>query len=134
MKKDKIPVIKEKLQYLLTQSFKENFFDVLEIDVEIDEYEEKDNGDIQIITYFVYPKVDYQGVLDGWTPRNFRNGLGKVFEYALTAVSNFSIEQNGKVVRGSENVYIDEPSVIGMNYKIDESHEFLLSFKVTYPD
>jgi DNA repair exonuclease SbcCD nuclease subunit len=30
MKKDKIPVIKEKLQYLLTQSFKENFFDVLE--------------------------------------------------------------------------------------------------------
>ena len=134
MKKDKIPVIQEKLQYLLTQSFKENRFDVLGIDVEIDEYTEKDNGDLKIISYDVYPKVDYQGPLDGWEPWHFRNDLGKMFEHAFMAASSFSIEQDGRVVRGSENVYIGEPSVISMNYKVEEQHEFLLSFKITYPD
>jgi hypothetical protein len=134
MKKDKIPVIQEKLQYLLIQSFKENRFDVLGIDVEIDEYTEKDNGDLEIISYDVYPKVDYQGPLDGWEPWHFRNDLGKMFEHALMAASSFSIEQDGRVVRGSENVYIGEPSVISMNYKVEEQHEFLLSFKITYPD
>jgi hypothetical protein len=134
MKKDKIPVIQEKLQYLLTQSFKENRFDVLRIDVEIDEYTEKDNGDLEIISYDVYPKVDYQGPLDGWEPWHFRNDLGKMFEHAFMAASSFSIEQDGRVVRGSENVYIGEPSVISMNYKVEEQHEFLLSFKITYPD
>jgi hypothetical protein len=134
MKKDKIPVIQEKLQYLLIQSFKENRFDVLGIDVEIDEYTEKDNGDLEIISYDVYPKVDYQGPLDGWEPWHFRNDLGKMFEHAFMAASSFSIEQDGRVVRGSENVYIGEPSVISMNYKVEEQHEFLLSFKITYPD
>jgi hypothetical protein len=134
MKKDNIPVIQEKLQYLLTQSFKENRFDVLRIDVEIDEYTEKDNGDLEIISYDVYPKVDYQGPLDGWEPWHFRNDLGKMFEHAFMAASSFSIEQDGRVVRGSENVYIGEPSVISMNYKVEEQHEFLLSFKITYPD
>jgi hypothetical protein len=134
MKKDKIPVIQEKLQYLLTQSFKENRFDVLRIDVEIDEYTQKDNGDLEIISYDVYPKVDYQGPLDGWEPWHFRNDLGKMFEHAFMAASSFSIEQDGRVVRGSENVYIGEPSVISMNYKVEEQHEFLLSFKITYPD
>jgi|688.fasta_scaffold156686_4 hypothetical protein len=134
MKKDKIPVIQEKLQYLLTQSFKENRFDVLRIDVEIDEYTEKDNGDLEIISYDVYPKVDYQGPLDGWEPWHFRNDLGKMFEHAFMAASSFSIEQDGRVVRGSENVYIGEPSVISMNYKVEDQHEFLLSFKITYPD
>jgi hypothetical protein len=134
MKKDKIPVIQEKLQYLLTQSFKENRFDVLRIDVEIDEYTEKDNGDLEIISYDVYPKVDYQGPLDGWEPWHFRNDLGKMFEHAFMAASSFSIEKDGRVVRGSENVYIGEPSVISMNYKVEEQHEFLLSFKITYPD
>jgi hypothetical protein len=134
MKKDNIPVIQEKLQYLLTQSFKENRFDVLGIDVEIDEYTEKDNGDLKIISYDVYPKVDYQGPLDGWEPWHFRNDLGKMFEHAFMAASSFSIEQDGRVVRGSENVYIGEPSVISMNYKVEEQHEFLLSFKITYPD
>jgi hypothetical protein len=134
MKKDKIPVIQEKLQYLLTQSFKENRFDVNQIDVEIDEYTEKDNGDLEIISYDVYPKVDYQGPLDGWEPWHFRNDLGKMFEHAFMAASSFSIEQDGRVVRGSENVYIGEPSVISMNYKVEEQHEFLLSFKITYPD
>jgi hypothetical protein len=50
------------------------------------------------------------------------------------AASSFSIEQDGRVVRGSENVYIEEPSVISMNYKVEEQHKFLLSFKITYPD
>jgi hypothetical protein len=134
MKKDKIPVIQEKLKYLLTQSFKENRFDVLGIDVVIFEYTEKDNGDLEIISYDVYPKVDYQGPLDGWEPWHFRNDLGKMFEHAFMAASSFSIEQDGRVVRGSENVYIGEPSVISMNYKVEEQHEFLLSFKITYPD
>jgi hypothetical protein len=57
-----------------------------------------------------------------------------MFEHAFMAASSFSIEQDGRVVRGSENVYIGEPSVISMNYKVEEQHEFLLSFKITYPD
>ena len=134
MKKDKIPVIQEKLKYLLTQSLKENNFDVLGMDIEIDEYDEKDNGDIEIISYDVYPKVDYEGSIDGWEPWHFRNDLSKVFEQAHRAVLTYSIEKNGKLVKGSENVYVSEPSVITMNYKVDELHEFLLSFKMTYPD
>ena len=134
MKKDKIPVIQEKLKYLLTQSFQENRFDVKEMDIEIDEDDEKDNGDIQIISYDVYSNVDYQGPIDGWEPWHFRNDLGQVFERALISASSFSIEQDGRVVRGSENVYIDEPSVLSMTYKVEELHEFLLSFKITYPD
>ena len=134
MKKDKIPVIQEKLKYLLTQSFIENRFDVKGIDVEIDEYTEKDNGDLEIISYDVYPNVDYQGPIDGWEPWHFRNDLGKMFEHALMAASSFSIEQDGRVVRGSENVYVTEPAIINMNYKVEEQHEFLLSFKITYPD
>jgi len=134
MKKDKIPVIQEKLKYLLTQSFKENHFDVKGMDIEIDEYDEKDNGDIEIISYDVYPKVDYEGSIDGWDPWHFRNDLGKLFEHAHRAASSFSIEQDGRIVRGSENVYVEEPSVITINYKVDELHEFLLSFKITYPD
>lgn len=134
MKKDKIPVIQEKLKYLLTQSFKENSFDVKGMDIEIDEYDEKDNGDIEIISYDVYANVDYEGPIDGWEPWHFRNDLGKVFEHSLIAASSFSIEQDGRVVRGSENVYIDEPQILSMTYKVEELHEFLLSFKITYPD
>jgi hypothetical protein len=134
MKKDKIPVIQEKLKYLLTQSFQENRFDVKGMDIEIDEYDENDNGDIQIMSYDVFANVDYQGPIDGWEPWHFRNDLGKMFEYAHMAALNFSVEQDGRVVRGSKNVYVSEPAIINMNYKVDESHECILSFKITYPD
>jgi hypothetical protein len=48
MKKENIPRIQEKLKYLLSISFKESQFEVLKIDVEIDDYTENENGDIEI--------------------------------------------------------------------------------------
>ena len=134
MKKENIPRIQEKLKYLLTMSFKESQFEVLQIDVEIDEYTENENGDIEIISYDIFPKLDFTGPIDGWSPWHFRNDLGKVFEKALDAASSYSIEPNGKLVSGSEDAYIEGPSIITMNYKIEEQHEFLFGFRVIYPD
>jgi hypothetical protein len=134
MKKDKIPIIEEKLQYLLTESFKEYRFNVLEMNVEIDEYDKKYDDNIEIISYNVFSKVDYQGPINGWDYPMFSNDLRKSLESSYLAMLTFSIEQDGSIIKGSENVHIDGPVIINMNYIVDELHEFLLSFKVTYSD
>jgi hypothetical protein len=134
MKKENIPRIQEKLKYLLTMSFKESQFEVLQIDVEIDEYTENENGDIEIISYDIFPKLDFTGPINGWSPWHFRNDLAGVFKRAFDAASSYSIKPDGKLVSGSKDVYIEEPSIINMNYKVEEHHEFLFGFKVTYPD
>jgi hypothetical protein len=64
----------------------------------------------------------------------FSNDLRKSLESSYLAMLTFSIEQDGSIIKGSENVHIDGPVIINMNYIVDELHEFLLSFKVTYYD
>ena len=66
MRPDKFKVIQKKLAYLLTQSFRENKFDVLGMDVVIDEYDLSESGDVIIQTYDVYASIDYQGPIDGF--------------------------------------------------------------------
>jgi len=132
MKKDRIPLVTEKLKYLLVMSFQENDFDILRIEVEVDEYDEDNNGDITIISYSVYPKLSYNLSIDGYGMYNFIDDLGKVFEKAKLCVSSFTIEKDGKIVRGNKNVSVTDTQIFEMNYKVEETHEFLLSF-IIYP-
>jgi hypothetical protein len=134
MKKENIPRIQEKLKYLLSISFKESQFKVLNINVEIDDYTENENGDIEIFSYDIFPTLNFMGPIEGWSPWQFRNDLGGIFERALSAARTYSIKQDGKLVSGSKDAYIEGPSIITMNYKIEEQHEFLFGFKVIYPD
>lgn len=135
MRPDKFKVVQKKLAYLLTQSFKENRFDVLGVDVVIDEYGLSESGEVIIQTYDVYANVDYAGPMDGFDSWSFRNSLDKVFELSHRAVSAFSIEPEGKIVSDlTKDINVDGPAILNMNYAVDEKHEFLLSFKMTYPD
>ena len=133
---DKFKVVTEKIEYLITTALQEKDFTVLDIDVYIDTHTPRTTGVEEPKTlverYDINIDFDYNGALDSSDPYSFSRGIVKMCEILQESVSQFTITEEGKIVRGDENVEVSEPLIVSIDFKHEEVHKFSVIFTFNY--
>ena len=114
-------VLLEKLKYLIGQE-SNGQFEILDVDVD---FYDGNSG------YQLFIKFDYFGVIDSQMP-GFATDISKMIETIEKIVSKVTITPERKLSLSQEvNVesFIDQ-----IDYKIEDTHIFTISFLVHYPD
>ena len=114
-------VLLEKLKYLIGQE-SNGQFEILDVDVD---FYDGNSG------YQLFIKFDYFGVIDSQMP-GFATDISKMIEKIEKIVSKVTITPERKLSLSQEvNVesFIDQ-----IDYKIEDTHIFTISFLVHYPD
>jgi hypothetical protein len=114
-------VLVEKLKYLIGQE-SNGQFEILDVDVD---FYERNSG------YQLFIKFDYFGVIDSQMP-GFATDISKMIETIEKIISKVTITPERKLSLSQEvNVesFIDQ-----IEYKIEDTHIFTISFLVHYPD
>jgi hypothetical protein len=114
-------VLVEKLKYLIGQE-SNGQFEILDVDVD---FYDGNSG------YQLFIKFDYFGVIDSQMP-GFATDISKMIETIEKIVSKVTITPERKLSLSQEvNVesFIDQ-----IDYKIEDTHIFTISFLVHYPD
>jgi hypothetical protein len=107
----------EKLKYLISME-SSGKFEILDLDVD---FYDGNNG------YQLFIKFDYFGVIDSQMP-GFATDISKMIEKIEKIVSKVTITPEKKLSL-SQEVYVDQ-----IDYKIEDTHIFTISFLVRYPD
>lgn len=113
--------LSEKLKYLIGQEA-EREFEIL--DVEVDLFQGNSG-------YQLFIKFDYLGVIDSQMP-GFTTDISKMIEKIEKIASKVTITPERRLSL-SQEVYV-ESFIDQINYKIEDTHIFSLSFLVHYPD
>jgi hypothetical protein len=133
---DNFKVVKEKVEYLITSALQENNFNVFDIDIYIDTHTPKTTGVEEPKTlverYDINIDFDYNGALDSYDPYSFSRDIVKMCEILKESVSQFTITQEGKIVRGDENIDVSEPIIMSIDFKHEELHKFIVNFIFNY--
>jgi hypothetical protein len=111
----------EKLKYLISME-SSGKFEILDLDVD---FYDGNSG------YQLFIKFDYFGVIDSQMP-GFTTDISKMIEKIEKIVSKVTITPERKLSLSQEvNVesFIDQ-----IDYKIEDTHIFTISFLVHYPD
>jgi hypothetical protein len=111
----------EKLKYLISMESNREF-EILDVDVD---FYERNSG------YQLFIKFDYFGVIDSQMP-GFATDISKMIEAIEKIISKVTITPERKLSLSQEvNVesFIDQ-----IEYKIEDTHIFTISFLVHYPD
>jgi hypothetical protein len=111
----------EKLKYLISME-SSGKFEILDLDVD---FYDGNSG------YQLFIKFDYFGVIDSQMP-GFATDISKMIEKIEKIVSKVTITPERKLSLSQEvNVesFIDQ-----IDYKIEDTHIFTISFLVHYPD
>ena len=114
-------ILAEKLKYLISME-SSGKFEILDVDVD---FYERNSG------YQLFIKFDYFGVIDSQMP-GFATDISKMIEKIEKIVSKVTITPERKLSLSQEvNVesFIDQ-----IDYKIEDTHIFTISFLVRYPD
>ena len=114
-------ILAEKLKYLISME-SSGKFEILDVDVD---FYERNSG------YQLFIKFDYFGVIDSQMP-GFATDISKMIEKIEKIVSKVTITPERKLSLSQEvNVesFIDQ-----IDYKIEDTHIFTISFLVHYPD
>jgi hypothetical protein len=114
-------ILAEKLKYLISME-SSGKFEILDVDVD---FYERNSG------YRLFIKFDYFGVIDSQMP-GFATDISKMIETIEKIVSKVTITPERKLSLSQEvNVesFIDQ-----IDYKIEDTHIFTISFLVHYPD
>ena len=114
-------VLVEKLKYLIGQE-SNGQFEILDVDVD---FYERNSG------YQLFIKFDYFGVIDSQMP-GFATDISKMIETIEKIVSKVTITPERKLSL-SQEVYV-ESFIDQIDYKIEDTHIFTISFLVHYPD
>jgi hypothetical protein len=114
-------VLVEKLKYLIGQE-SNGQFEILDVDVD---FYERNSG------YQLFIKFDYFGVIDSQMP-GFATDISKMIETIEKIVSKVTITPERKLSL-SQEVYV-ESFIDQIDYKIEDTHIFNISFLVHYPD
>jgi hypothetical protein len=114
-------VLLEKLKYLIGQE-SNGQFEILDVDVD---FYDGNSG------YQLFIKFDYFGVIDSQMP-GFATDISKMIEKIEKIVSKVTITPERKLSL-SQEVYV-ESFIDQINYKIEDTHIFNISFLVHYPD
>jgi len=111
-------ILSEKLKYLIGLESRE--FEIFDLDVDV-----YDNG------YQLFIKFDYFGVIDSQMS-GFAKGISKMIEIIEKIVSKVTITPERKLSL-SQEVYVDS-FIDQIDYKVEDTHIFTISFLVHYPD
>jgi hypothetical protein len=109
----------EKLKYLISMESNREF-EILDVD-----FYERNSG------YQLFIKFDYFGVIDSQMP-GFATDISKMIENIEKIVSKVTITPERKLSL-SQEVYV-ESFIDQIDYKIEDTHIFNISFLVHYPD
>lgn len=118
---DDIKILSEKLKYLIGQESDQQF-EIFDLDVDM--Y----NGNSG---YQLFIKFDYFGIIDSQMP-GFANDISKMIEKIEKIVSKITITPERKLSL-SQKVEV-ESFIDQIDYKIEDTHIFTISFLVHYPD
>jgi hypothetical protein len=113
--------LSEKLKYLMEQESNQQF-EIFDLDID---FYDGNSG------YQLFIKFDYFGVIDSQMP-GFATDISKMIETIEKIVSKVTITPERKLSLSQEvNVesFIDQ-----IDYKIEDTHIFTISFLVHYPD
>ena len=114
-------ILSEKLKYLISME-SSGKFEILDVDVD---FYERNSG------YQLFIKFDYFGVIDSQMP-GFATDISKMIETIEKIVSKVTITPERKLSL-SQEVYV-ESFIDQIDYKIEDTHIFTISFLVHYPD
>ena len=137
MEPNKQKILTEKISYLITNELRENKFDVLSIDIDFSiemlEPLMSQTKEYVIDSYDIFIDVDYNGALDGYDPYLFASHLKILCEKAYDSVSQYVITPQGKITSDKgNNIVVHEGMILKIDYVIEETHKFNLTFKVSY--
>lgn len=133
MEPDKQRILTEKISYLITNELRENKFDVLAIDIDFSIEMLESSEKYVIDSYDIFIDVDYNGALDGYDPYLFASHLKFLCEKAYDSVSKYVITPQGKITSDKgNNIVVHEGMILKIDYVIEETHKFNLTFKVSY--
>ncbi len=138
MAEDRVKILKEKIQYLISMALTERNFEVMSIDADISTYTPQTTGSEPpknlIDEYYIAFVVDYKGSLDSYDPYAFTRDIKNICESMRDCVTQYTITKNGKIVRGDDDVYCDDAFIIDIDFKYEELHKFKVNFKFIYPE
>lgn len=136
MSKDKFNVVKEKIQYLITSVLQEKDFNVLDIDLFIDTYIPQTTGieepEPMIESYELFLNFDYNGRIDSYEAYSFTRDISIMLERLEEGVSQFTLTEEGKIVRDNKNINVSSPFILNIDFKHEELHKFDVSFRFDY--
>lgn len=138
MAEDRVKILKEKIQYLISMALTERNFDVISVDADISTYTPQTTGSETpkdlIEEYYILLVVDYKGSLDSYDPYSFGRDIQNMCNSMKNCVTQYTITKNGKIVRGDDDVYCDDAFIIDIDFKYEELHKFKVNFKFIYPE
>jgi hypothetical protein len=113
--------LSEKLKYLMEQESNQQF-EIFDLDID---FYDGNSG------YQLFIKFDYFGVIDSQMP-GFATDISKMIEKIEKIVSKVTITPERKLSL-SQEVYVDS-FIDQIDYKVEDTHIFTISFLVRYPD
>jgi hypothetical protein len=138
MAEDRVKILKEKIQYLISVALTERKFEVISIDADISSYTPQTTGSeppkTLIDEYYIVLVVDYKGSLDSYEPYAFTRDIKNICESMRNCVTQYTITKNGKIVNGDDDVYVSDAFIMNIDFKYEELHKFTVNFSFTYPE
>ena len=138
MAEDRVKILQEKIQYLISMALTERNFEVRSIDADISTYTPKTTGSEPpkdlIVDYYINLVVDYKGSLDSYEPYSFASDIKRMCEVMKDCVSQYTITQNGKIVKGDDGITVFDAFIMDIDFKYEELHKFTVNFKFTYDE
>lgn len=138
MVEDRVKILQEKIQYLISMALTERNFEVMSIDADISTYTPQTTGSEPpkdlIEDYYVVLVVDYKGSLDSYDPYSFASDIKRMCEVMKDCVSQYTITQNGKIVKGDDGITVFDAFIMDIDFKYEELHKFTVNFKFAYDE
>ena len=138
MAEDRVKILKEKIQYLISMALTERNFEVMSIDADISTYTPKTTGSeppkTLVEEYYIVLVVDYRGSLDSYEPYSFASDIKRMCESMKDCVSQYTITQNGKIVKGDDGITVFDAFIMDIDFKYEELHKFTVNFKFVYDE
>ena len=119
-------ILSEKLKYILITESK-NDFDIMEVSLEIDET----SNDGELLSYTVEVKFDYLGAIDPIV-YYFVKDIERMSDKMRDMIGTYVLNPKGKFVVGDDNnASISDGYIWSSKFNADETHEFVMSFRIT---
>lgn len=130
--KEKLKRLEDKLKYLYNMELQQKQFVVSTIDIDF-EQDQLESGEWILERVVVQVDFEYDGRLDGDEVYFFTRDLKIMSDKFISAISQYTPTQEGKIVSGSSNSYVSDPMIIRVDYKYEETHNFTLATYISFP-
>ena len=130
--KEKLKRLEDKLKYLYNMELQQKQFVVSTIDIDF-EQDQLESGEWILERVVIQVDFEYDGRLDGDEVYFFTRDLKIMSGKFISAISQYTPTQEGKILSGSSDSYVSDPMIIRVDYKYEETHNFTLATYITFP-